>query len=780
MSGLWNPFAFGVTGNPVLAETPPALRVYGAEPTKEQLAMAQHAFARFCSTSRLSAVPNPVERGRLPDGSEYRIVVVGKTPIMEVVLVEDEEAENVSGVYVSVVESGKPPSPVTCFPSGRFGAPGANWKIKRGSRFHALPVDSFGVGYRPKFACESWASRTASEYYVQRDFYVAERNGKLNLSWTFSGVDLPLDPLSPSSPMARMTVGGERSFGALFVHEKRVFLGYGDAFNTDSMKGAVNVPLKAFIPVIGLVTDPQKTIVVATSSPDATRSMVVEQEVVPLDPAPGPGETVRTVARFAFRGFGSTEPTNTLFVVDAYQFNGSTWDAAGNVLARSEPTCDPLLLYTEGSPPFYSPVVGGGIRVRATGVPTFSTNSLLGTPSTAWSFPDPMVVLPAEMLSHDFGLHAYSEVSTYSATDQLWTEGEGACGAWFTHDNTPRVATHDLAFSWSLLSSGGTNNTVVGDLYSRYLGGGEYVWTASDYVIGDNTETSNFTRERVEKDTYRNGLLEIVLKDLLIKETGLASRREEILHYTPVEDGGGPDHSVLSITATVDVKFEERRILVVDPQFDLSCYIEAEFDFTRTASASRTTDYSPYEDLGSGTGQPHITYSGGDTEPAPEPPIAYIVIDLAGVEVFRQPVVSNRSPADISALPIRFDTSIYWSLPGFILNPGQIFGSNLRSSVLNDMWSAGEWVDQSTPLFSGPTLMASIKPLGASGSDYITADYAKDPRTGAAVLSIGGTNGLTATRYQYAFTVDSGGLSPLSSLIPEAAASYQINEVAAT
>ena len=83
MSGIWNPFAFGVTGQPVAPQTN-ALRVYGAEPSKEQLAMAQHAFAQFCSTSRLSAVPNPTEQGWLPDGTQYRIVALGPLTIMQI------------------------------------------------------------------------------------------------------------------------------------------------------------------------------------------------------------------------------------------------------------------------------------------------------------------------------------------------------------------------------------------------------------------------------------------------------------------------------------------------------------------------------------------------------------------------------------------------------------------------------------------------------------------------------------------------------------------------
>jgi hypothetical protein len=72
-----------VTGQPVGPQVN-TLRVYGAEPSKEQLAMAQQAFAKFCMTERLSFAPNQTQQGFLPDGSKYRIVVVGNTRIMEV------------------------------------------------------------------------------------------------------------------------------------------------------------------------------------------------------------------------------------------------------------------------------------------------------------------------------------------------------------------------------------------------------------------------------------------------------------------------------------------------------------------------------------------------------------------------------------------------------------------------------------------------------------------------------------------------------------------------
>lgn len=81
---LWNPYAFSVTGQALGPVAPPALRAYGAEPTAEQRGMAQTVYVAFCSRVRLSAVPNPTEQGRLPDGTSYRITVVGSQTVMEI------------------------------------------------------------------------------------------------------------------------------------------------------------------------------------------------------------------------------------------------------------------------------------------------------------------------------------------------------------------------------------------------------------------------------------------------------------------------------------------------------------------------------------------------------------------------------------------------------------------------------------------------------------------------------------------------------------------------
>lgn len=82
---LWNPYAFTPTGERTPIAAPPSLRVMGsATITKDQLFMAQHAFAAFCGRSRVSFWQNPNEQGCLADGTPYRITVVGNSTVMQI------------------------------------------------------------------------------------------------------------------------------------------------------------------------------------------------------------------------------------------------------------------------------------------------------------------------------------------------------------------------------------------------------------------------------------------------------------------------------------------------------------------------------------------------------------------------------------------------------------------------------------------------------------------------------------------------------------------------
>lgn len=85
MTRIWNPYTFTPLGNPIVGEAPPVLRVMGGmQATAQQLSYAQQRFTQFVMQARLSAVPNPTEAGRLPDGTQYRIVVVGPQTVMKI------------------------------------------------------------------------------------------------------------------------------------------------------------------------------------------------------------------------------------------------------------------------------------------------------------------------------------------------------------------------------------------------------------------------------------------------------------------------------------------------------------------------------------------------------------------------------------------------------------------------------------------------------------------------------------------------------------------------
>jgi len=100
MTGLWNPHAFDVAGRPYALATPPALRAIGGPLTAVQAAMAQDVFVRFCNAQRHSLVPNPSTSGRLPDGTPYRVDVVGAQTIMQVWPVQGAAPSGKSGIVV--------------------------------------------------------------------------------------------------------------------------------------------------------------------------------------------------------------------------------------------------------------------------------------------------------------------------------------------------------------------------------------------------------------------------------------------------------------------------------------------------------------------------------------------------------------------------------------------------------------------------------------------------------------------------------------------------------
>ena len=129
---IWNPFAFTPTGQAMAPVAPPALRVIGGQATAQQLTHAQDAFYRFCASTRLSAVPNPVETGRLPDGTQYRIVKVGPQTTMEIWPGGGEAQKVFSGILFL-------PSKTLLVNDGKMDAPSKKWRVVDVS---SIPIDS--------------------------------------------------------------------------------------------------------------------------------------------------------------------------------------------------------------------------------------------------------------------------------------------------------------------------------------------------------------------------------------------------------------------------------------------------------------------------------------------------------------------------------------------------------------------------------------------------------------------------------------------------------------
>lgn len=78
MTRPWNPFGTTFEGEPITGWTPTRLVVYGPELTPQQSAYVSHFHTNFLAKARLSVVANPVENGRLPDGSAISASIIGR------------------------------------------------------------------------------------------------------------------------------------------------------------------------------------------------------------------------------------------------------------------------------------------------------------------------------------------------------------------------------------------------------------------------------------------------------------------------------------------------------------------------------------------------------------------------------------------------------------------------------------------------------------------------------------------------------------------------------
>lgn len=175
---IWNPYALNLHGVASPAAAPPVLQVLGGQASATQLAMAQSAFARFCTLVRTSPVPNPMQSGRLPDGTPYRITVVGNTAKMTLWPAGAAEAVQL-GYLIRPADkthgTGWMPSPDALVRSpAKASAP---WKTELHSALQAGAVNWFGSdgrmlswnhGYNNRYGTHRW-----DDVLLSDDVYVS-------------------------------------------------------------------------------------------------------------------------------------------------------------------------------------------------------------------------------------------------------------------------------------------------------------------------------------------------------------------------------------------------------------------------------------------------------------------------------------------------------------------------------------------------------------------------------------------------------------------------------
>lgn len=192
---IWNPYAsFSPTGGALLSGAPPALRVHGGGATAEQRAAANSAFSRFCATARLSAAPNPTEVGSLPDGTPYRITVVGNSALMELWPAATKNGL-ASGIGVLIDQGDN----WLLTPPGDYRVPhGAFWKSAHPSALHG----GVGAAYLP----------SGSNYVVESSAGVSRSNVRLGEALHGMQRSLLIDPLSLNSPISPPFIFQRRAY----------------------------------------------------------------------------------------------------------------------------------------------------------------------------------------------------------------------------------------------------------------------------------------------------------------------------------------------------------------------------------------------------------------------------------------------------------------------------------------------------------------------------------------------------------------------------------------
>lgn len=758
MTRIWNPYVFTPLGNHIVGEAPPALRVMGGmQATAGQLSHAQQRFVQFVMQTRLSTVPNPTEVGRLPDGTQYRIVKLGPQTTMEIWPAGTESTGD-SGVLVD--DSALPGVRTWLFkPKGRYAQPSGAWEVLRVNR---------GTGQG------SWHARTGREYFVFRDGYYDFLRGGQHVITAYPDGVWSMGILSSSLQQA--VRGGRKVFVCLFVGAGRT-----DVFTMSAPAVPIDGPLPktvALDTVQVVVDDAQRNVISAALHPDSRLALVssypsetfvpgdFRQRAFPVYVVQPHGtipDVVGTYERFIVAHHGvDTSEVSSLPPVRVHEYSNGEggWGFAGVPLSPAASESTPSTALWRRSAGF------GSVSYRGEGY--------------AWSLPQ----MP--------------ELETFTM--------DGVCSY---PDTAPRSVVARRSGPVHYIEG---MRCDTGDCVRPFSGsvkeGGYYLLDGAKVFVAERTEYEARAEVRgtvsyTEQDSYRcteegtwgrdfmqhiqegwttDAEITVSYKRSIRTQTGQFalrsfSKREDVTGAGErTADYRADVFETSSFTASGKTRVQDldRMLFAYDPQFEMLAYLEVEYEYTRDVTASarlRKVFPSSDPDILSGTA--------GDEAALPALPQPYFVVRVHGREVFRRAVpydTPNQArrwmiagttfpmakTSDSASGASAIGTDMESTVPITITTSTMARRATEFGHTRDEHSGASGVIDR--PSYTRRAFAFTSGVLSAGFSNYDTY-YAKDPRTGGAVLAVKRTSG----GFSFAFVVDDTGARPLESIAPEIA-----------
>lgn len=773
---IWNPFAFTPTGQAVAPVAPPALRVIDGQATAQQLAHAQDAFYRFCASARLSAVPNPTETGRLPDGTRYRIVTVGAQTTMEIWPGGDEAKRVFSGILFL-------PSKTLLVNDGEMDAPSKKWRVVDVS---SIPIDIsyYSGALRKRLTVSKRTPVSGRGQY----FYGSGSFGRYgNAAAHYFG-----NPNPASSGTAGMTQDG------------RVDLfNYSNATRQLQIFRSVDTELYKTLPPYGVGSTPTimqlapAEILVAanttsaiaigpTASKRGNRICFAVDYYVPVvvgvDYVPGQPLTLETPHRFlGYVSSGGLIWVGSPSVLSEWSYKqtgasqikesrreGGVFQAPQTTKTIPLPTINPStnfgLVTVSGGVVRYSPSISSFV-MRDISHPRHVCTSIYDIHRTEYDTSDELdyKINSSATGPIEFALERTESIAAvrsleYTGVEQIVPVIEHKTFSYLQSVSGSMSFEKVYAVSGDEVPPGGPPSTKVGDF--NPLG---------DEVSHVDTYGASSIITLVQESVLLLGVDELQFvehKETYSETSSFSSSRSSVTDHPTLENS--------SYSADIDYTLvkENRNLLLFDPAWDLMCYTERVTTVRTTAHTERTVTYS-------GT-TPTITESNSGGGPLPPEPQKYIVLKFRGAETrFSIPFLAP-DHVDNAALRRNALRTLYPATgiaPGNAPNGsfdtiGGFYGFDVDTAPAMD--GAVKNTPRVLHIFNAPPTeeivvsaqaidFRGLSPAIYEGEIDPEITYTKTPETGAALLTIYFNRRGTEIRKRYLF--DAAGMRDADAVV---------------